>query len=100
MYNAEKVNSSEAQSYQVVWDDKFKGHVGLIDQYLVSMGAISKASGNADAYDLSTEAFAELQQKMKLLRPRLSSIYTIPECFKLSQAGRFGSCLAVRIRRV
>jgi spermidine/putrescine transport system substrate-binding protein len=87
VFNTEKVSRENVRSYKSIWSESLKGHVGLVDSYLISMGAVSKALGNEDAYDLGPEAFDFLRRRMLALKPRLSGIYSIPEMFKALAGG-------------
>jgi spermidine/putrescine transport system substrate-binding protein len=87
VFNVDHVARPSVLSYKAIWSDDLKGRIGLIDQYLVSMGAISKALGNKHAYDLDSVAFESLERSMMALKPRLKSIYTIPEMFRALATG-------------
>lgn len=78
VYNSEKLSAEDVQSYGVLWDPRVKGKVGAVDWYLLTMGSISKAAGNAHPYDIDAAAFAALRDQLRSLRPQLSGLYATP----------------------
>jgi len=78
VYNTTQMTKEEATSYSILWDQKMKGHVGIWDWYLPSMGVLSRATGNADAYQISDGAFAAFKAKLMSLRPQVGAIFPTP----------------------
>jgi len=78
VYNTERLTYEDVKSYQILWDPKVKGKVGVQDWYLLTMGNISKALGNENPYDITDEGLRALEQRLRDLRPQLAGIYTTP----------------------
>lgn len=81
VYNSKYITADEASSYQVLWNKKVEGHIGLVDWYLLSMGGVSKALGNSDPYDINDKQFEVLSKTLRELKPKLSGIYSVPDMF-------------------
>jgi spermidine/putrescine transport system substrate-binding protein len=78
VYNTQHLSPKDVKSYRILWSPKVRGRVGIWDWYLPSMGVISKAAGNKDAYNLSDERFAALTKRLLGLRPQVSAIHPRP----------------------
>jgi spermidine/putrescine transport system substrate-binding protein len=74
VYNTKVFSSQEVQSYSVLLSPKAKGKVGIFDWYLPTMGALSKALGNPQPYDLDQAKLAALKEELARLRPQVASI--------------------------
>ena len=74
VYNTQVFSTADVQSYQVLLSEKAKGHVGIFDWYLPTMGILSRSLGNQRPYDLDKPALARLEALMVRLRPQVVSI--------------------------
>ena len=78
VYNTDHVTADEANSYNILFHDKVKGRVGIWDWYVPSMGVISRAVGNGDAYNLTKDQFQKLKSGLRALRPHVRAIFATP----------------------
>jgi len=78
VYNTKYISSEDVKSYEILWDPKVKGKVGIWDWYLPSMGVLSKSMNNSNPYEISDEQFSALNDKMKSLRPQVAAIHPTP----------------------
>ncbi len=77
-FNTQQVTLEEASSYEVLWNPKFRGRVGIWDWYIPNMGLLSRGLGNAAPYDLSNEAFGQLATKLNSLKGQFGAVYSTP----------------------
>jgi spermidine/putrescine transport system substrate-binding protein len=87
VFNKVTVSEQDVGTFNVIWNPKYEKRVGLVDWYLLSMGAISKSIGNDDPYDISEERFNLLLEKMRELKPGLAAIYDIPAMYRAFETG-------------
>ncbi|KFC61704.1 Polyamine ABC transporter, periplasmic polyamine-binding protein PotD-4 [Devosia sp. LC5] len=80
-YNTDVYKPEEVQSYAALWAEKAQGKVGFFDWYLPSMGSISLAEGNRPPFDIDSEHFEAVKQKLFSLKPQASGFYTIADIF-------------------
>lgn len=74
VYNHDHVSEEEAQSFEVLWNPKYKDKIVLFDWYLPNMGIISRGMGNQAPYDIDEAALGELREKVLSLRPQVNNI--------------------------
>jgi spermidine/putrescine transport system substrate-binding protein len=75
VYNTKYITGREAESYKILFDPKVKGHVGIWDWYLPSLGVLSRSLGNTDPYNLTDEQFDALKRRAAELRPQVAAIH-------------------------
>ena len=78
LYNTDHLTPEDVASYEILWDPKVKGKIGIWDWYLPSMGVISRYLGNSEPYQISDEQFADLREKVLELRPQVKAIHPSP----------------------
>lgn len=78
IYNHEKISAEEASSYEVLFNPKYKGKIGIWDWYLPSMGCMSRSVGNEMPYDVNEAQFARIQEQLNRLRPQVGAFYPSP----------------------
>ena len=78
VYNTKYISDEEARSYDILWDPKVKGRVGIWDWYLPNMGLISRSLGNQNPYDLTEEEFGQLRERVLSLKPQVAAIHATP----------------------
>lgn len=78
VYNTKYLTANDVKSYKTLWSRKLKGKVGVWDWYLPSMGVLSRAMGNPQAYQITDEEFASLKKRMMDLRPQVAAIHPTP----------------------
>lgn len=69
-YNPEYV-SPEPDSWDVLWDPKYKGRVATELQPFDVMGNMGKATGASDPYNMTDEELERAKQALKDLRPNI-----------------------------
>ncbi|MCK5026044.1 MAG: spermidine/putrescine ABC transporter substrate-binding protein [Nanoarchaeota archaeon] len=74
LYNPKYLSADDVQSYEILWDEKVKGKVGIWDYYIPSMGVISRYNGNEKAHDISDKKLEELAQTLYSLKPQVKTI--------------------------
>jgi len=72
-YNTNVVSHEEAQDWNVLFDPKLKGRVGVFDWYLPNMGNASLAvqPNIENPYDISDEALGKVREWLLKLRPQV-----------------------------
>ncbi len=78
IYNNEQITAEEASSYDIIFDPRLKGKVGIWDWYLPCMGCFSRAVGNEDPYDISGAELQKVKDFLDRLRPQVAAIYPTP----------------------
>lgn len=80
VFNAASFAANSVTSYQALFSESSRGHVGIWDWYLPNMGVLSRALGHPNPYDLSEVQFANLKMELAQLRPAVRSIHaSLPE---------------------
>ncbi len=76
VYNTEKITKEEASSYNILWDPKVKGRVGIWDWYLPNMGVLSLAKNlnRSNPYELTDEQLKALANSMDKLKPQVKAV--------------------------
>jgi len=78
VYNSKYLTEEDVKSYDILWDPKIEGKVGIWGWYLPTMGTVSKAMGHEKPYELTEEQFEALKQRMMELRPQVAAIHDTP----------------------
>jgi spermidine/putrescine transport system substrate-binding protein len=82
VYNTNHLTQEDVKSYNILWQPKVKGKIGIWDWYLPSMGVLSRGTGNRDPYTISNDQFSTLKRHLMELRPQVAAIHpTPPELF-------------------
>lgn len=87
-YNADAITEAEASTYNVYWDERFKGQVGHFDWHLPNLGQISLLNGNASPFDLDDAAWQAVQEKTSSLRPQIGGFFDYGGTFSSLQNGQ------------
>nr|VFK18668.1 MAG: spermidine/putrescine transport system substrate-binding protein [Candidatus Kentron sp. LPFa]VFK33025.1 MAG: spermidine/putrescine transport system substrate-binding protein [Candidatus Kentron sp. LPFa] len=74
VYNTEKLTREEVSSYDILFNPKVTGKVGIWDWYLPNMGILSLYNGFSPPYQLSTEQFGKVETSLQNLRPQVKAI--------------------------
>lgn len=76
-YNTEKLSAKDAMSYELLWQDKVQGKVGLFDWHLPNLLCLSLYNGNTDPSpnDISATAWRKLQETTLSLRPQVKGFF-------------------------
>ncbi|PIT96901.1 ABC transporter substrate-binding protein [Candidatus Campbellbacteria bacterium CG10_big_fil_rev_8_21_14_0_10_35_52] len=85
-YNTKYLSQDDVSSYNVLWDQKVKGKVGIWDWYLPSMGVISKYLGFDEPYKLSEGEFQKLRSAVLSLKPQVAAVHPNPAEIKAALA--------------
>jgi len=81
-YRTDVLTQEEADSYQILLDDKVAGKVGYFDWYLPSMGCLSCGVGHMGRpYDISDDEFANLVSFMDQVKGQTSGFYSMADTF-------------------
>ncbi len=88
-FNKELVSPEEAMSYNVLWEPKLQGVVGHFDWHLPNLGCISLLMGNdkPSPFDISEDAWLDLQDKMLTLRPQVGGFFDYGGTFASLKSG-------------
>jgi len=78
VYNTAHLTTEDVKSYDILWDTKVKGRVGIWDWYLPSMGVISCSLGYQDPYDITDAQFDAIGERLAALRPQVRAIHPSP----------------------
>jgi spermidine/putrescine transport system substrate-binding protein len=72
-YNTNVISHEEAQDWNILFDPKLKGRIGVFDWYLPNMGNVSMAvqPNIEDPYAISDEALEQVRQWLLKLRPQV-----------------------------
>lgn len=86
-YNSEHMSRDEMKSYQIMWDEKVKGKVGMYDWYLPPMLCLSLANGNKPPYDIDSDQFEKLKDTLFSLKPQVVGIGAFAQSFSMLSQG-------------
>jgi len=78
VYNTNHISAEEAKSYDILWNPKVKGRVGIWDWYLPSMGVLSRSLGDDQPYEITDGQFAVLEERLMTVRPQVAAIHPQP----------------------
>jgi spermidine/putrescine transport system substrate-binding protein len=78
LYNSDHITADEASSYDIIFDPRLKGKVGIWDWYLPCMGCFSRAVGNNEPYDIDDVELQKVKDFLARLRPQVAAIYPTP----------------------
>lgn len=87
-YNTDALTEKEASTYNVYWDERFKGKVGHFDWHLPNLGQLSLLNGNASPYDIDAAAWAALRERTGTLRPQIGGFFDYGGTFSSLQNGQ------------
>lgn len=73
MYSRDAVDA-EPQSWDALWDPKYKGKVNLFDDGYVAMQMIALSVGARDPFNLTDAEFDACAKRLKELRPQVGTI--------------------------
>ncbi len=74
VYNTEKVDPEDMQSYAGLWKKSYQGKVAIYDWYLPNMGCLSLYLGNKTPYDIDQAQFTKLTETLMSLKPQVGLI--------------------------
>ena len=80
VYNADRVTEAQAQSYDILFDERLKGRVAVFDWYLPNMSVLArylrvKESWDAgSSFSLTTDQLDSLVAKLRELRVQVRSV--------------------------
>jgi len=86
-YNTEHMSPEEMKTYQIMWNEKVKGKVGMYDWYLPPMLCLSLANGNKPPYDINAEQFEKLKDTLFSLKPQVVGIGAFAQSFSMLSQG-------------
>ena len=87
-YNTDLVSEKEAMSYNILWDDKFRGRIGHFDYHLTNLGCLSVHGGNEKPFDLDAEGWARLQELTLSLSPQRPQFFPFDKVFDSLPSGK------------
>lgn len=74
-YNSDVLSAEDVRSYDIMWDERMKGRVGMREWYLPVMGCLSLHLGHERPYDITDEQFENLKESMFSLRPQVQGFW-------------------------
>jgi len=74
-YNRNVLSLEEAMSYECYWNEKVAGKVGHFDWHLPTLGMMSLYNGNKTPFDISADAWAQVQATTMSLRPQAGGFF-------------------------
>ena len=77
-YNTNELTLDDVSSYDILWDPKTKGKVGIWDWYLPTMGIVSLSLGHEDPYDITDAQLEEIRRRLLELRPQVAAFHVSP----------------------
>ena len=77
-YNSTKLTNADVGSYDVLWNDKVRGKVGIWDWYLPTMGVVSLSLGNSKPFDITDQQLKAVRERLFELRPQVAAFHTTP----------------------
>ena len=78
VYNTDQIEARRVQTYDVLYADDIKGHVGIYDWYLPNMGILSLSLGNPEPYNIDRSELNALEDHLLQLRGQVTSIQPSP----------------------
>ena len=87
-YNTEVVSEEKARSYNVFWDEEYKGKLGHFDWHLPNLGQVSLKNGNSLPFDLDDNAWDAVQEAAMSLRPQVGGFFDYGGTFSSLESGQ------------
>lgn len=78
VFNTKFISAGEAESYEVLFDPRLKGRVGIWDWYLPSMGCVARSLGYTQPYSIGDDGIQRVQSRLRRLRGQVAAIYSTP----------------------
>ena len=78
VYNTDHLTDEDVETWDILWDPKVEGKVGIWDWYLPNMGVISRSLGNQVPYDITDEQLAAVRDRLDSLRSQVTAIHPNP----------------------
>lgn len=75
VYNKNEFSEEETQSYNILWSEDAKGKAVIWDWYLPNMGVIGRYLGFNEPYNINSDQFNLLSEKLLSLKSQIKAIH-------------------------